>query len=116
MRIRAAAADDLELVVAMRLAFLADHDGTSVEAFEPTFRAATAGFVGDSFATGRFPSWLATDGTGRSGAAGDGAVLGAVSVLLIDVPPRPNELRTLEGYVQHGFIPMERWMELHGTG
>lgn len=115
MRIRLATDADAELTTRLRLAFLADHRGIDPSVFPPAFVAATETFMTERARAGDLLTWLAEldePGTG---------VVGVVSVLLHQVPPRPtidrsaddghgvpgaaDELGTIEGYVINLFVP-----------
>lgn len=90
--VRPAAADDLEVVTALRLRFLADHRGTTPDELPADLGPATRDFVARTRAAGALHSWLAEDPTA-------GGAVGLVSLLVHDAPPRPGDPRVLDGYV-----------------
>lgn len=99
MLIRPAEADDLDLVCRMRLAFLADHRGVDACEFSDDFDRGTRTFLRRHQQAGTIRSWLAE--TDRC--------VGIVSMLLLDLPPQPEEPRTREGYLINLYVePSER--------
>jgi GNAT superfamily N-acetyltransferase len=90
--VRAADASELDLVCAMRLAFLADADRREQP---PELAAATRTFLQERQAVGELHSWLAFD---------DDRCIGIVSMLLSHVPPRVTDHTTLEGYIINMFV------------
>ena len=99
MRIRRAGAHDLVVVGRMRLAFLADHRGVDAASFTAEFAARTRRFVEQRQHAGNLSSWLAEDG---------GRCVGVVSMLLVDMPPRPDDPRTRDGYVLNLYVEPAR--------
>jgi GNAT superfamily N-acetyltransferase len=99
MRIRAATAADEDLLLAMRLAFLADYRRTTPDRFRQEFVTATSEFLDRQMKTQTMCSWFAeTD-----------LCVGVVSMLLLDMAPRPEDLRSFEGYLINMYvIPSER--------
>jgi GNAT superfamily N-acetyltransferase len=95
MTIRKATSDDLDLVARMRLEFLAAHRAIAVDDLSPTFRAATRDYLEARSADGRLHSWLAED---------DDVAVGVVTLLVSDGPPRPDDLRTEEGYILNMYV------------
>jgi GNAT superfamily N-acetyltransferase len=93
--IREAGGADLDLVSRMRLAFLADHREVEPEALAGDVTARTRRFLEAKQATGELRSWVAEDGD---------CCLGIVSLQLIELPPRPDEPRTWEGYVINMYV------------
>lgn len=95
MRIRETTADDLELVVGMRIAFLADRtDATHdlvAELGEPVRAFLTEH---DTW------TWVAEEDDGRC--------VAIATVVLNAVPPRPGELRTIEGYLINVYVVPDR--------
>ncbi|MCU1371052.1 MAG: acetyltransferase [Ilumatobacteraceae bacterium] len=89
--IRSATADDLEDVLGLRLAFIADLRGVDPSTFEPAFVDATRAYLDDVAALGRIRSWLAEDT--------DGSAVAVLSVLRNDAPPLPEQLLAHEGYI-----------------
>ncbi len=99
MHIREADRSDLALLGAMRLAFLAEHRGVGVETFPDDFVGQTHAFLDDRMRAGDMRSWLAEDG---------GSCVGTVSMLLLEMPPKPDELRTREGYLINMYVVPDR--------
>jgi ribosomal protein S18 acetylase RimI-like enzyme len=100
MRIRRAGAHDLALVSRMRLAFLADHRGVEPSSFPPDFADRTRRFLELRHRSGNLQSWIAEE---------DRRCVGIVSMLILDMPPRPDEPRTREGYVVNMYVdPADR--------
>jgi GNAT superfamily N-acetyltransferase len=95
VRIRRDSADDLDLLCRMRLAFLADHRGVDVESLGEDLAAATRAVIAAGQAAGTMLSWLAED---------DDRAVGLVSLLLLQMPPRPVDVRTAEGYVINMYV------------
>jgi GNAT superfamily N-acetyltransferase len=93
MVVREAGAGDLETVVAMRLAFVAEHRGVELD---EGFAAATAEWVAAARGEGRLCSWLAEDDAG--------GCVGVVSLLLTELPPRPGDDRRHDGYVLNMYV------------
>ena len=101
--VRRATADEHDVVAGLRLAFIADHRGLAVDDLDHGYRAHTRAFVRDRSADGRLVSWLASDPDDPT----SDATVGIVSALLADVPPRPDDPRTLEGYVINMYVVPE---------
>jgi ribosomal protein S18 acetylase RimI-like enzyme len=99
MRIRPASDSDIDLVDAMRLAFLADHRGIEPGQFDTAFRAQNRAFVAERHRAGDLLTWFADD---------HGSTAGVVSMLVRPVPPRPNAPRTTEGYVLNLYVAPDR--------
>lgn len=78
----------------MRLAFLADHRGVEPDVFPATFVDQTRSFIARHHEAGTLRSWLAE--TDRC--------VGVVSMLLLDLAPRPDDLRTGEGYIINMYV------------
>ena len=92
MIIRLAAADELEDVLRLRLAFIADIRGVEPDAFDPAFVAVTRSYLQDVQAQGRIRSWFACD-------PGDPAPVAVLSLLRNDAPPLPEQPLAHEGYI-----------------
>ena len=93
--IRPATADDLEELCRLRLAFLGDLQDVDPAEFEAEFVDATRAFFVDTMAAGRVHSWLATDADRN---------IGIVSVVTVDMPPRPQQLGAFEGYIINMYV------------
>lgn len=96
MQIRLAGAHDVDLLTLMRLTFLADHAGVEPGTFADEVVAATRAFAQRGLDAATLPSWFADDDTGRC--------VGVVSLHLLDMPPRTDDRRTLEGYVINLYV------------
>lgn len=95
--IRAAEADDLDLVVVRRLDFLAEHRGLARDQLDLAFVEATRAFLLRTH--GRtFLSWFAEV---------DDECVGIVSVITSDAPPRPEDLRSTDGYIVNMHVDRE---------
>jgi GNAT superfamily N-acetyltransferase len=92
VQIRPTTAADLDTVLALRLAFVADVRGVQVASFAPDFVEVTRRYLEDVTAADRIRSWLAIDG-------GEAEPVGVVSVLSNDAPPLPEVHLAKEGYV-----------------
>ena len=99
MNIRTAEHRDLDVVCRLRFEFMAEFGGSDPDAFPDGFREATRLFVERSHSRGTMASWLAEE---------DGSVVGLVSVVLQDVPPRSRDLRTIEGLVVNMYVRQSR--------
>jgi len=89
MQIRAASVDeDLDTLCRLRLEFVADHRGIAVADLSSAFVDATRVWLSDSHRDGRLRSWLATM---------DGSPVGSTSLALHDLPPRPEDHRSVDG-------------------
>jgi GNAT superfamily N-acetyltransferase len=95
MEIRTAELRDVDVVCRLRLEFLAEYRGIDPNFLPNGFEDATRQFVTRSHSDGTLLSWLAEEA---------GIAIGLVSVVLQNVPPRPEELRTVEGLVINMFV------------
>lgn len=93
--IREAAVEDLDLVVTLRLRFLAEHRHSGSDEFPASFVATTREFLYRHLEAGTARSWLATD---------EGAVMGVVTMLILDLVPRPEDRSGLEGYIVNMYV------------
>lgn len=91
--VREVGTEDVGTLAAMRLAFLAEHRDVELD---EGVAAATAAWVAGAHADGRLCSWLAEDEAGRC--------VGVVSLLLIDLPPLPGDVRRHDGYVLNMYV------------
>ena len=96
--VRRATVDEVDEVVRLRVAFVADVRGRPPAELGDAFEAATAGFVRDRTAAGRLRSWFAE---------ADGHRIGIVSVLVVDAAPLPEDLRDRDGYVINMYVAPE---------
>ncbi|MDW3220109.1 MAG: GNAT family N-acetyltransferase [Acidimicrobiales bacterium] len=87
--IRRAGTDDLELVVARRIAFFGDTRGWTIDEMPADFVVANRAFIERTHGH-TFLSWLAE---------ADGGCVGIVSAVVSDAPPRPEDLRHLDAYI-----------------
>ena len=88
-------ATDLDTLCRLRVAFIADHHGRRVEDLDADFTRQTRDFLTEQQQAGSIHSWLALDGA---------TAVGAVSLLVFRMPPRPGDPRTAEGYVINMFV------------
>jgi GNAT superfamily N-acetyltransferase len=95
MEIRTAELRDFGVVGGLRSEFMAEHKGIALSALPDRFHEATQKFIARSHSDGTMVSWLAEK---------EGDVVGLVSVVLQDVPPRPEDLRTVEGLVINMYV------------
>jgi GNAT superfamily N-acetyltransferase len=96
MKIRRDRPADVDLVVRMRVAFMADHRGIDPSSFSGDFVSGTHAFVERRMRDATMRSWLAEDDAGRC--------VGIVSILDLDMPPRPGDNRTAEGYIINMYV------------
>jgi GNAT superfamily N-acetyltransferase len=93
MLIREATTADMDVVIALRLAFVADvhrrHE------LSDDFAADTRAYMLEEHASRGARSWLAED---------DGDAVGVVTLLLRTVPPHPTNRRVAEGYVINMYV------------
>jgi GNAT superfamily N-acetyltransferase len=101
MQIRRAGPADVDLVVALRLAFLADEAGDAGAEPPPRLVDATRSWVARLQGDGRFHSWLAEETQGRR-------AIGIASLLLHDLPPRRDDLRTVDGRLLNVWVTPDR--------
>jgi GNAT superfamily N-acetyltransferase len=103
--IREASEDDLPRVARLRLEFLAAHRGADANSFPDRLRVETEAFLRRHQNAGSIRSWLAVD---------DGRDLGVVTMLLLDLAPRPEDASGMEGYIVNMYVhPSQR---RHGIG
>lgn len=95
MLIREAVAEDLDDVVELRLAFLAEHRGVDSSEFTAEFRTETRDFLGRHAESRTSMTWLAADG---------GTTVGVVTMLLLDLAPRPEDVSGVEGYIINMYV------------
>lgn len=95
MLIREAAVEDLELVVNLRLRFLAEHRHLGPDEFPASFVKTTREFLHRHLDEETARSWLATD---------QGVVTGVVTMLILDLAPRPEDASGLEGYIVNMYV------------
>lgn len=95
MHIREAGLDDLEVIADLRLRFLADHRGVAPSSFSEAFRAATLDFLRRHAVNKTGRSWLASDA---------GVDVGLITLLVLDLAPRPEDGSNLEGYIINMYV------------
>lgn len=93
--LRRATDRDLDVVVRLRLAFIAELRGVDPTSFDPTFVDATRTYLQDVTHVGDIRTWLAHD----TDVDVDGAAVGIVSVLRNHAPPLPEQHLAHEGYL-----------------
>ena len=105
MEIRRSGSADGDVVCRLRFEFMAEFRGGGADGSAPGFPEATRTFVSRSHAAGTMVSWLAEE---------DGSPAGLVSVVVQEVPPRWDDVRTSEGLVVNMYVrPTHRG---RGTG
>jgi GNAT superfamily N-acetyltransferase len=103
--IRETSKADLDTVVELRLAFLAEHRGVDPTRFPSEFKAATVDFLRRHHESATSRSWLAEH---------DGIAVGVVTMLLLDLAPRPEDISGVDGYIINMYVaPAHR---RHGLG
>jgi GNAT superfamily N-acetyltransferase len=95
MQIRPAEANDLDLVLRLRLEFLREVRGLAPVEVTNEFRDETRAFMHRTQREGRMRTWIAEE---------HGDVLGIVSVVVNDVPPLPGDARSREGYIINEYV------------
>ncbi|MGA2837752.1 MAG: GNAT family N-acetyltransferase [Acidimicrobiales bacterium] len=95
MRIRVAEAGDIDVLCQLRIEFLTEHRGLDPSALSRRFVDETRRFFRRSIDAGTLLSWLAEEG---------GTAVGLVSVLLQSAPPRPEDVRSVEGLIINMFV------------
>lgn len=93
--IREATSEDLEAITHLRLAFLAAHRRADAAIFSPEFLHQTRDFLRRHIDSGSIRSWLAD---------ADGEHIGAVSMLILDLAPRPEDRSGREGYIINMYV------------
>lgn len=93
--VRQAEAQDLEVVAGLRLKFLAAHRGVGVASFPADFVQQTRAFLLRHAAADSICSWLAET---------DGELTGGVSMLILDLAPRPEDNSGREGYIINMYV------------
>ena len=96
---------DLKVVAELRLQFLAEHRGLDPTQFPAGFRATTLEFLRRHAESNTSRSWLAEH---------DGIAVGVVTMLLLDLAPRPEDVSGLEGYIINMYVAPPR--RRHGLG
>lgn len=95
MLIRQALADDLEVITDLRLCFLAEHREVEPARFPDEFRTATLEFLRRQAEARTGLTWLAEH---------DGLAVGVVTMLLLDLAPRPEDRSGREGYIVNMYV------------
>jgi GNAT superfamily N-acetyltransferase len=95
MQIRPAEANDLDLILQMRLDFLSEVRGLAPVEATDEFRAETRAFIHRTQREDRLRTWIAEE---------HGKVLGIVWVVVNDVPPLPEDARSREGYIINEYV------------
>lgn len=96
--IRPVFVDDVDLVAQLRVRFLAELRGVDPGSFGTEFGAATHAYLADGLSAGTVHAWVAEAGGGRGDGDGPKPV-GAVSVVISHLPPKPDDLRTGQAHV-----------------
>ena len=95
MSIRETTVADLHAVAELRLTFLAEHRGVDPTLLPTKFRTATVDFLRRHQENGTSRSWLAEH---------DGIAVGVVTMLLLDLAPRPEDTSGVEGYIINMYV------------
>jgi len=95
MQIRPAEANDLDLILQMRLDFLDEVRGLAPVETTSEFRAETRAFIHRTQQEDHLRTWIAEQ---------HGDVLGIVSVVVHDVPPLPEDARSREGSIINEYV------------
>lgn len=90
IQVRHASEDDVAQLAAFRVAFVAEARGLAASELSSSFVRSTFESHRRSFADGRLRAWIATR---------HDDVVGVVTVLVDEVPPRPEDNRVLQGFV-----------------
>lgn len=106
MPIRRASIEDLDQITELRLRFLAENRDMAPTDLSDEFRNHTRQFLQRQTGAGTGLSWLAGDEAG--------SIVGVVTMLLLDLAPRPEDITGTEGYIINMYVePAER---RHGVG
>ncbi len=95
MRIREASERDLDVVAELRLQFLAEHRGIDATELPAGFGTTTLEFLRRHAESSTGRSWLAEH---------DGVAVGVVTMLLLDLAPRPEDASGSEGYLINMYV------------
>lgn len=95
MDIREADADDLGVVTNLRLRFLAEHRGIDPSEFPTEFVELTRSFLDRHFEAKTSRSWIASE---------QGTDIAIVTMLILDLAPRPEDVTGLEGYIVNMYV------------
>jgi GNAT superfamily N-acetyltransferase len=95
VHLRTATAADLPVLCELRIAFLAEHRAVGPDTLPERFARDTRAFFERTMSSGATRSWLVEH---------DGRAIGLASVVVHDVPPVPEDLRTHEGYVINRYV------------
>lgn len=95
MLIRETTEADLDAVAELRLTFLVEHRGVDPTQLPTEFRNATLDFLRRHHQNGTSRSWLAEH---------DGIAVGVVTMLLLDLAPRPEDTSGVDGYIINMYV------------
>ncbi len=95
MLIRETTEADLDAVAELRLTFVAEHRGVDPTRLSMGFRTATVDFLHRHHENGTSRSWLAEH---------DGIAVGVVTMLLLDLAPRPEDTSGVDGYIINMYV------------
>lgn len=96
MQIRRLGPDDVDLSVELRLTFLSEHHRAPAAELGHDFVERTARFLRRRSDADELDTWVAE--------SSDGALIGGVTSLLYEMPPRPFEAREREGYIVNMWV------------
>lgn len=86
---------DLDAVPELRLRFVAEHRGIDPTRLPTEFRAATVDFLRRHHESATSRSFLAEH---------DGISMGVVTILLLDLAPRPEDTSGVDGYIINMYV------------
>lgn len=95
MPIRSAESRDVDVLCQLRTEFLTEYRGLTLDALSDHFVDETRRFFQRTLDEGTVLSWIAED---------EGRTVGIVSVVLQDVPPHPEDPRSVEGLLINMFV------------
>ena len=95
MEIVEAGTDDIATVAELRLEFLAAHRRVEPSSFSEEFAATTEAFLRRHAEAGSARSWFAL---------ADGLPVGLVTMLLLDLAPRPEDVSAAEGFLINMYV------------
>jgi GNAT superfamily N-acetyltransferase len=107
MQIRVADLRDVDVLSALRIEFVVEYRDLDPAELPPQFAGETRRFFRQAINDGTVVSWLAEEA---------GTAVGLVSVMLQNAPPRPEDVRSVEGLIINMFVrPTERGRGIGGS-
>lgn len=95
MVIREATDGDLEIVTALRLKFLAEHRSVDPGDLSESFSTMTRDFLRRQSAAETIRTWIASENR---------IDIGLVTMLLLDLAPRPEDASGIDGYIVNMYV------------